>query len=683
MSAETRRASTISSQVPGMAGLEARFELQRAYETKGAEADLYEVTAQSGERQVAKVYRRGIWPKPEVLDRVQAIDEPAIVKLMEHGEGQGQYYEIAEHVPGGTLQEWINDTAGIGRTATKKVLTELARAIATLHENGIEHRDLKPDNILIRDRSTGKVAIGDFGIASLPQSTIHLTRTARTLLYAAPEAVGMQLDNGGGEQENVAAVHHKASDYWSLGMIMVECLTGQHPLQGHSEVAAMVSITTSDTRALCDGVKEPGWRRLCEGLLRRKPKNRWGAGQIERWLRWSDDPELVVADENIERPMEFAGGQYYTARGLGQALEKHREEALNFWRRRATELVVWIADSLADSEKAQHMEAAIAETADKHAEVALTKGIGVLDPETKPTAFGLELDHESLARRFERVLNGDPIAQVEVIRVLDEGLMELAIEWMDRKDTVEKVWNEAVEKMEKLNGICTAHEVSTDNPSRAISIAILSGKVWGLASKAMAEAGRRAFDAMDSDAMRTKWFVKEVLEGMPTGTAEQLLGFAMLCERAGEEGRSEASQALVRRERNIIRIIGNGLVTTPLWGYAGLTGMNLFGLLGSPAQMDIMVPIESMVSIVTMIVAVVTGAMSLHTYWKPGKSGIWNTPPKPSGARLGTTSWPGAWGDINRGREQLKENARKQRKQALRLGVAAIAATTVFAGILI
>ena len=85
----------------------------------------------------------------------------------------------------------------------------------------------------------------DFGTTSVMASKVHFTQIGRTMSYAAPEAVGAAVVEEG-KLQNVAGVQH-ASDYWSLGIAVVELLQGRHPFHELPDAAISLQLATQDT----------------------------------------------------------------------------------------------------------------------------------------------------------------------------------------------------------------------------------------------------------------------------------------------------------------------------------------------------------------------------------------------------------------------------------------------------
>jgi serine/threonine-protein kinase len=153
----------------------------------------------------------------EVYDYVEENGRPGIV--MEMVEGQ----TLADRLKSGRLE--TNEAI--------RIATEVLEALATAHEAGIVHRDVKPGNIMLTPR--GKVKVTDFGIARA-EGDSTLTETGAvmgTAHYAAPEQV-----QGRGATP--------ASDLYSLGIVLYEALTGRRPFEAETPVAAALSRLTND-----------------------------------------------------------------------------------------------------------------------------------------------------------------------------------------------------------------------------------------------------------------------------------------------------------------------------------------------------------------------------------------------------------------------------------------------------
>ncbi|NCC59040.1 MAG: serine/threonine-protein kinase, partial [Synergistales bacterium] len=246
--------------------------------SSGAESDIHVIDC-SGERRILKLYRLGIEPKLEVLQKVETLSRKHpedLVRIHETGydERSGRWYEIQEHVSFGTLKNLLEKSGALSEGARdaffRDVLREISSCLAVLHDNGILHLDLKPGNVLVRSEFPLDLVLTDFGIASILDSELSkkFTKSRGTPMYQSPESI--------------TGTMGKASDWWGLGMIALEIASGAHPFRGLSQQVIQAALTTKPVE-IPESVPE-GCRELLCGLLTRDMKKRWGYDQVNRWL---------------------------------------------------------------------------------------------------------------------------------------------------------------------------------------------------------------------------------------------------------------------------------------------------------------------------------------------------------------------------------------------------------------
>ncbi len=149
------------------------------------------------------------------------LNHPHIVAVHDFGETGGLFYLLMEYVGGGNLRQRLRD-GPLPPEQALAVIPQLCDALEYAHEEGIVHRDVKPENILL-DRK-GRVKIADFGLAKLlgrPRAEFTLTGSQQvmgTLDYMAPE-----------QRSRPLATDHRA-DIYALGVVFYEMLTGDLPL---------------------------------------------------------------------------------------------------------------------------------------------------------------------------------------------------------------------------------------------------------------------------------------------------------------------------------------------------------------------------------------------------------------------------------------------------------------------
>ena len=178
-------------------------------------------------------------------------------------------YLVMELVQGRTLADRIRK-GPMSASEVATLASQLASALAYIHRRGIVHRDIKPANILLAssdDPNAGENSkLTDFGIARLVDST-RMTMTGHTLgtaNYVSPEQI-----NG----DEVTP----ASDIYSLGLVLLECLTGEVAYPGHGVEAALVRLHRQPV--IPDSLPE-GWARLLAAMTDRDAIARPGAAEI-------------------------------------------------------------------------------------------------------------------------------------------------------------------------------------------------------------------------------------------------------------------------------------------------------------------------------------------------------------------------------------------------------------------
>lgn len=142
------------------------------------------------------------------------LEHPNIVKLFNHYEEEDYIYLILKCATGGQLWQKLNRVGRFDEKTVKVFMTETMSAIEYLHTHNppIIHRDIKPENILLD--AGGHIKIADFGWSNINN---HMRTTyCGTLDYLAPEMI---MESG----------HDEKIDYWSLGVLIYELLTGKAP----------------------------------------------------------------------------------------------------------------------------------------------------------------------------------------------------------------------------------------------------------------------------------------------------------------------------------------------------------------------------------------------------------------------------------------------------------------------
>ncbi len=155
---------------------------------------------------------------------VAQLAHPNIVTVIDRGEQDGRQFIVFEYVDGMNLKELLDQEGRLDPREAIELSLQVARGLAFAHENGLVHRDVKPQNVLID--ADGRAKVTDFGIAhALDVDGMTITGTIMgSSNYIAPEqARGEPVD--------------EQSDIYSLGCVLYELLTGEVPFDGDNFVA--------------------------------------------------------------------------------------------------------------------------------------------------------------------------------------------------------------------------------------------------------------------------------------------------------------------------------------------------------------------------------------------------------------------------------------------------------------
>jgi serine/threonine protein kinase len=168
---------------------------------------------------------------------VLTLKSPLVAEIYDYGVHAGFEYLAMEYLPRGDLKARIQ--RGLTEEEALRYLEQIAAALQVVHQGGLVHRDLKPPNVMLRENDS--VALIDFGLARpLEGGTSSVAQTGVLLgspYYMSPEqALGEPLD--------------ARSDFYSLGIILYEMLTGQKPYTGGTALDVLQQHVSSPSPQL-------------------------------------------------------------------------------------------------------------------------------------------------------------------------------------------------------------------------------------------------------------------------------------------------------------------------------------------------------------------------------------------------------------------------------------------------
>lgn len=200
---------------------------------------------------------------------------PFIVQLRYSFQTKSKLYLILDFINGGHLFYHLYRQGIFSEDQARVYTAEIVCAVSHLHKNGIVHRDLKPENILMD--VDGHVMVTDFGLAKEIDESSRSNSLCGTTEYMAPEI----LQSKG---------HNKNADWWSIGILLYEMLTGQPPFTHPNRKKLQEKIINEKLKLLPRLSSEA--HSLLKGLLQKDPLKRLGSGpkgaeeiKTHKWFR--------------------------------------------------------------------------------------------------------------------------------------------------------------------------------------------------------------------------------------------------------------------------------------------------------------------------------------------------------------------------------------------------------------
>ncbi len=223
-----------------------RFEIKRLL-GQGGFAMVFEGTDRNLDRQVAiKILHGAVLANTtedhRVIERFEreaklaaSVDHPSVVNIYDAGEieGLGEPFIVMEYLKGQSLQDYLDDHGPMPPEKLLPLFKDVLMGLGYAHELGIVHKDLKPDNIFYRYPGSMResLCIVDFGIAHIGRSNSgRVTRDGEffgTPSYMPPEYIS---------EQKVSAMF----DVYQMGLILIECLTGQSVVHHEDAVATLL-----------------------------------------------------------------------------------------------------------------------------------------------------------------------------------------------------------------------------------------------------------------------------------------------------------------------------------------------------------------------------------------------------------------------------------------------------------
>ena len=250
--------------------------------------------------------------EPDALRRFQreseimkSIAHDYIVKIIEVHLDAELPYIVMQLIEGGDLRSLLKTEGTLNMQVVIELAQHMTEALLTIHTKSIVHRDVKPENIMYRRLASGAVQflLTDFGIAKLREQADSITVTGASMLtydYASPEQFS--------QSKTVAA----ATDYYSLGVVLYECLTGAVPFEYEQDdllmhINRVISAPVPAPRMPGGQAPPPSMLQLLEGLLRKQPSKRISDAVSVRYLLQmaATEPVNMMADQDRSQTLVY------------------------------------------------------------------------------------------------------------------------------------------------------------------------------------------------------------------------------------------------------------------------------------------------------------------------------------------------------------------------------------------
>ena len=267
---------------------------------QGGMAEVFRAFDTRLKRPVAvKRLRKALLDQPTSVQRflrearaASALNHPNIVIIHEVGETtEGEPYIVQEFIDGRTLRSILSEALPVATLVD--VGSQVARALAAAHASGVVHRDVKPENIMVR--GDGFVKVLDFGIAR----RVELESSELDTKTQFETVAGMMLGTPSymSPEQVLGHTAHAPTDVFALGIVLYEMATGRRPFVAASHVGVLSSIVSDHPTPLAQAA--PGVPQALDDLIQRmlekEPARRPSARDVERALAAAMQPTVAVS----------------------------------------------------------------------------------------------------------------------------------------------------------------------------------------------------------------------------------------------------------------------------------------------------------------------------------------------------------------------------------------------------
>ena len=278
-----------------------------------------------------KVLRREFMHDPDLVRRfkneskaISLLNHPNIVKVYDVSVSDDLQYIVMEYVVGMTLREYLNERGGkLTSRETVHFISQILKALEHAHANGVVHRDIKPQNIMLLDN--GQLRMMDFGIARISRAENQLLggKAMGSVHYISPEqAKGDETDC--------------TSDIYSVGVMMYEMLSGHLPFDADDMVEVAIKQISDTPKSLHELAPEvpSALVEITEKAMAKLPQNRYASARemLDALDTYVQNPSVMfeykyITEDAPEKVVKRTMNQNRANRKAEQSAPRSRKQA--------------------------------------------------------------------------------------------------------------------------------------------------------------------------------------------------------------------------------------------------------------------------------------------------------------------------------------------------------------------